>query len=323
MATQYPTKQAEAGPVSPSPFAGIAALATQTGIDAFKNMSPVATPSLADLAAPAPAPDGSAAFEASLAASRGDVERLFGSVLGEIGKQNDLALGQVDQIPGQLKGIYDGANLNFDKGLSALTQAQQASGLDSYMPAESAAFPIKQALGISRASRESAVPMLRAGIAELASRQRAQAELAKAGQLADLKSEERSYLRSRAERDERNPVADALAEYEGRALIDQKYGIGDFAPAKLEAADEGYKLSDFGSHAVNPYRGQALTSEDPATVAKIKSDPRWQTDLAKTREIINKFAGDPAKVVAEIQKYFGKRDRSASLALWELGYTGE
>ena len=52
------------------------------------------------------------------------------------------------------------------------------------------------------------------------------------------------------------------------------------------------------------------------------SDPRWQSDLLATRNLVTKYASDPAKLVSEMQRVFGSRDRTASLALWQLGYTG-
>lgn len=197
---------------------------------------------------------GRDAFAQSLAASRGDVERLFGTVLGEIGKQNEIAGQQIGQIPGQVNSIYDQAGDVFNQGLAALGGAQQAAGLQSFMPAEAAAFPIQQALGQSRATRLAQVPMLQAGLQELASRQRAQAELSRAGMLGDLASEERSYRQQESR--------DPLAEYEGKLLLDRQYGVGDFAP-QGEADDPLFdlrtQLAGWGKQA-GYQKGQLLAS---------------------------------------------------------------
>lgn len=77
------------------------------------------------------------------------------------------------------------------------------------------------------------------------------------------------------------------------------------------------RLSDFGRHEINPMRGQALELNPSGLSFSLTPEQRQ-----RTQELISKHGEDPAKLIEEMRKLYGKRDRTASVALWDLGYRG-
>lgn len=73
-------------------------------------------------------------------------------------------------------------------------------------------------------------------------------------------------------------------------------------------------LSAFGTHAIHPLRGAALNAEQPGRFSVSEADRRAAS------EAIARASAEEIPLEPLLREHFGKRDRTASLALWQLGY---
>lgn len=145
----------------------------QTGLSALA--APAASPGVlgstgswgapAAQAAPtsAAAPD---AYLSGLQAAQGHIRTRLGQTLADIDRNRDFGMGMVDQMPGQLGGIFGRSADSMQESGATLADAQANAGLQSFSPAEAQMAPMLASLGQSQAAYEGTVPMLRAGLAE-------------------------------------------------------------------------------------------------------------------------------------------------------------
>lgn len=148
------------------------------------------------------------------------------------------------------------------------------------------------------------------GIQEQTARERAQAEADARG------SQPNWYEQQRFQTDENIRQAKILYAMERS---------GAKADREAAAADDMPSLSDFGSDAINPYKGQAweadLKRKGIDTEHIITPEQRDEV-----RALIAQYGADPALLTDEMQKYKNtfstgsSADEIASYALWRLGY---
>lgn len=101
---------------------------------------------------------------------------------------------------------------------------------------------------------------------------------------------------------------EAIRQAEAVAAIQARYGTA--------ATDDSMpRLSDFGSKEINPMRGQALTLEGP----EIKVS---KADRDKARQLWEQYGENPVQLALEANRMFPGKPRTASLALWQVGYRG-
>jgi hypothetical protein len=92
------------------------------------------------------------------------------------------------------------------------------------------------------------------------------------------------------------------------------------AIAAIQAQYEGQEgsgipaLRSFGTHAIHPLRGAALNAEQPGRF-EVSDKDRQAAAAAIARATAEQIPLEPL-----LREHFGKRDRTASLALWQLGY---
>lgn len=212
----------------------------------------------------------------------------------------------------------------------------------------------KPSLNILKAAQSSTAPLMSMGFQDTANRRRGGLEQARLLEIAALDKEQATYMASReaearqraheaqqaaqeraaraqdrasTQRAERDPIAD----YEAKILIDQKHGVGDYAPKEptpQKQTLDAYLKSMSGSN-TSADRGAALLQGGGALLKGIQQSPDYRliesiiSDGKVNFDDISR-AGDNAAVKRIIGDAFrvGTGDPVASLLKW-LGGQGK
>lgn len=159
----------------------------------------------------------------------------------------------------------------------------------------------QQALDHANARREQAMR----SAAAMASARLAQQQRAKDRAYAEEQERRENaswFMKQAFQTDENIRQAEAMAALEARLGGAQ---VDDSLP----------RLSDFGRHEINPMRGQALDLAGTRF-------PYHEGDMEATRALIESNQGDTDRLLQALREHYGQRDRTASQALWDLGWRG-
>lgn len=94
------------------------------------------------------------------------------------------------------------------------------------------------------------------------------------------------------------------------------------ASLDAEAEDPGYLPEDFGASTISPVLGEAIARNDPGARKAFEANVWGASDGVRSRvtKAIQDSAGDPVALEALLREAFGKNTRTASMALFDLGY---
>lgn len=271
------------------------------------------------------------AFQASLKTARSGVEAQLRNALGEVARQEAAQQEMVNQLPGQLTGLYGQATAQAQQFGKEADAAQAAVGPGPGTSSAGAISPLLAAMAMGNATQQAGVPTLGLAVKDSAARQRGGLVEARMEALAQLDAEERQAAMQRGEGSGANAIKLAamqndlaMAKFSAEteeARRKEDLAVTDrhrkedrkFELARLGASTKSAPKSapKFGAKEISVERGAALST-----------GPRLRKDSAYTK-LIDKLRGRTAEEVPAVVAAFEKRHKGAnsqamSVALFDL-----
>ncbi len=280
-----------------------------------------------------------AAFQASIKTARSGVEAQLRNALGEVARQEAAQQAMVNQLPGQLTGLYGQATQQAQTFASEADAAQAKIGPTPGTSSAAANSPMLAAMAMGNATQQAGVPTLGLAVKDSADRQRGGLHQARMESMAQLDAEERQATMARGDGNNANAIKlaemqnqMALAKYEADAnerkstaelATNDRYRKEDHT-RQIELAKLGAKLSagkatatqKFGAKEISVERGAALK-----TGASLRKDSSYIKLAEKLR---GRLPEEVAGIVAAFEKKNKKASSQAmSMALFDLFGNGQ